>query len=412
MPFKYHSFIPGDDDELNKARPGSPPAFFSLPSPASPRVCGNCIPGIAAGAAATSAAVTAAAHRSSVPIPSTRERLPQQHVRTEAAVEVKNQESASVEVPNSQSKNKAKGFILDHAALDDIIGRLLDFRLARPGKQVELFEKEVRHLCLTSKEIFLSQPKLLELETPINICGDIHGQYNDLLRVFGVVGFPSTANYLFLGNYVDYGEQSLETMCLLLAYKIKYPENFFLLRGNHECASINRIYGFYDECKRRFNVRLWKVFTDCFNCLPFAALVDNKIFCVHGGLSPDLTSLDQIRNIPCRTDVPDTGLLCDLLWSDPRYNVKGWGVNDRGASYTFGADKVSEFLKKHNLDLVCRGHQVVDDGYEFFAERQLVTLFSAPNYRGIYNNAGAIMRIDENLNHSFQILKPAERKLK
>lgn len=176
--------------------------------------------------------------------------------------------------------------------------------------------------------------------------------------MFEYGGYPPEANYLFLGDYVDRGKQSIETICLLLAYKIKYKENFFLLRGNHECASINRIYGFYDECKRRFNVRIWKVFTDCFNCLPVAALVDEKILCMHGGLSPDLKNLDQIRNIARPVDVPDQGLLCDLLWADPDKDVEGWGENDRGVSYTFGADKVAEFLQKHDLDLVCRAHQV------------------------------------------------------
>jgi len=108
---------------------------------------------------------------------------------------------------------------------------------------------------------------------------------------------------LFLGDYVDRGKQSLETICLLLAYKIKYPENFFILRGNHECASINRIYGFYDECKRRYNIKLWKTFTDCFNCLPIAAIIDEKIFTMHGGLSPDLNSMEQIRRVMRPTDV-------------------------------------------------------------------------------------------------------------
>jgi serine/threonine-protein phosphatase PP1 catalytic subunit len=240
---------------------------------------------------------------------------------------------------------------------------------------------------------------------------------------------------------VDRGKQSLETICLLLAYKIKYPENFFILRGNHECASINRIYGFYDECKRRYNIKLWKTFTDCFNCLPIAAIIDEKIFCMHGGLSPELASMDQIRRIMRPTDVPDTGLLCDLLWSDPDKDIVGWGENDRGVSFTFGPDVVAAFLKRHDLDLICRAHQVVEDGYEFFAKRQLVTLFSAPNYwcvvwmlppphthththtptpsshgrsppprSGEFDNAGAMMSVDDTLMCSFQILKPAEKK--
>ncbi|WZY91926.1 hypothetical protein YC2023_064255 [Brassica napus] len=321
---------------------------------------------------------------------------------------------------------------IESAVLDDIIRRLTEVRLARPGKQLQLSEAEIKQLCTTARDIFLQQPNLLELEAPIKICvtvdfigkisissrsnvskpGDIHGQYSDLLRLFEYGGFPPNANYLFLGDYVDRGKQSLETICLLLAYKIKYPCNFFLLRGNHECASINRIYGFYDECKRRFNVRVWKVFTDCFNCLPVAALIDDKILCMHGGLSPELNHLDEVRSLPRPTMIPDTGLLCDFLWSDPGKDVKGWGMNDRGVSYTFGPDKVSEFLEKHDLDLVCRAHQVrvVEDGYEFFADRQLVTVFSAPNYCGEFDNAGAMMSVDENLMCSFQVLKHAEKK--
>ncbi|ONK61192.1 uncharacterized protein A4U43_C08F27170 [Asparagus officinalis] len=166
------------------------------------------------------------------------------------------------------------------------------------------------------------------------------------------------------------------------------------------------------EFKRRFNVRLWKVFTDCFNCLPVAAVIDDKIVCMHGGLSPNLSNLDQIKSLPRPTDVPDTGLLCDLLWPDPGREIQGWGMNDRGVSYTFGADKVAEFLTKHDLDLVCRAHQVVEDGYEFFADRQLVTVFSAPNYYGEFDNAVAMMSVDETLMCSFQILKPAEKKPK
>uniref|UniRef100_A0A8C9GM49 Serine/threonine-protein phosphatase n=1 Tax=Piliocolobus tephrosceles TaxID=591936 RepID=A0A8C9GM49_9PRIM len=191
--------------------------------------------------------------------------------------------------------------------IDNVISKLIEVRGTRPGKNVYLTENEIKILCLSSREIFLNQPILLELEAPIKICGDIHGQFYDLLRLFEYGGFPPDANYLFLGDYVDRGKQSLETICLLLAYKIKYPENFFLLRGNHECASINRIYGFYDECKRRYSVKLWKTFIDCFNCLPVAAIIDEKIFCMHGGLSPELNNMEQIRKIIRPTDVPDNG---------------------------------------------------------------------------------------------------------
>jgi len=293
---------------------------------------------------------------------------------------------------------------------DVIIEKLLAVRDKKPGTTVQLTNDEVEFIVVESKKVLINQPGLLELEAPIQICGDIHGQYHDLLRMFEYCGFPPDANYLFLGDFVDRGKNGLECICLLLAYKIKYPENFFLLRGNHECASINRIYGFYDECKRRYNIKLWKKFQEVFNVLPIAAVVDEKIFCVHAGLSPDLQSMKQIQDIMRPTDVPDAGLLCDLMWSDPDADITGWAENDRGVSYTFGADVVGKFLQKHDFDLVVRAHQVVEDGYEFFADRQLVTIFTAPNYCGEFDNAGAVMAVDESLMCSFRILKPADKK--
>jgi serine/threonine-protein phosphatase PP1 catalytic subunit len=298
---------------------------------------------------------------------------------------------------------------MDSLDVDRLIAQLLEVRAGRPGKVVQLTEPEICALCMRSRDVYMDQPILLELECPLKVCGDVHGQYSDLLRLFDCGGFPPEANYLFLGDYVDRGKQSLETICLMLCFKVKYPENFFLLRGNHECASINRIYGFYDECKRRYSIRLWKTFTDCFNCLPVSALIDDKILCMHGGLSPELSNLEQIATVVRPTDVPDTGLLCDLLWADPEKDISGWGENDRGVSFTFGPDVVQSFLKKHGLDLVCRAHQVVEDGYEFFARRALVTLFSAPNYCGEFDNAGSVMSVDENMCCAFQILRPTIR---
>lgn len=295
------------------------------------------------------------------------------------------------------------------ADVRNVTTRLLGLRGAPVGTHAALSEHEIKTLCSTARPILLEQPALLELEAPIQICGDIHGQYTDLLRLFEYGGFPPVSNYLFLGDYVDRGKQSIETICLLLAYKILYPQNFFILRGNHESAGINRIYGFYDECKRRYSIKLWKVFSDVFNCLPAAAIIDEKILCMHGGLSPELHTLQQIANIERPCDVPDIGLLCDLLWSDPDANVTGWDNNDRGVSYVFGQDIVSNFLHAHDLDLIVRAHQVVEDGYEFFAGRRLVTLFSAPNYCGEFDNAGGMISVDPELMCSFQILKPSAK---
>ena len=267
---------------------------------------------------------------------------------------------------------------------------------------------EIKFLIYQSKKIIAEQPMYLEIQSPITICGDTHGQYTDLLRLFEVGGHPPETNYLFLGDYVDRGKQSIETISLLMAYKIKNPVNFFILRGNHECGSINRIYGFYDECKRRYSVKLWKIFIDLFNELPVAACIDDKILLVHGGLSPDLTSLDQLAKLKRPTDVPETGLLCDILWSDPESNQKSWNDNDRGVSYTFNEKILNKFLDGNNLDLLCRAHQVVEEGYEFFGDKELVTIFSAPNYCGEFDNSAAIMSVDENLMCSFKIFKSAE----
>ena len=234
---------------------------------------------------------------------------------------------------------------------------------------------------------------------------------HDLLRLFEIGGYPPEGNYLFLGDYVDRGKNNLETICLLLAYKIKYPENFFLLRGNHESDSINRIYGFYQECVRRFNVKLWKVFSDCFNFLPVAALIEDRILCMHGGLSPDLEAVEDIGNIQRPTDVPDSGVLCDLLWSDPDSKVESWGENERGVSYVFGQSVLSKFVKENDIDLIVRGHQVVEDGYEFFCNKKLITIFSAPNYCGEFNNSACILSVSKNLSCSLKLLQPAEKKL-
>ena len=292
--------------------------------------------------------------------------------------------------------------------VDSLIEKLLSVRGNKPGKQVDLKEEELRFLIEKSLPIIREQKMLIELEAPLHVCGDIHGQYYDLLRIFEHCGYPGEFNYLFLGDYVDRGKQSLETISLLLCYKIKYPDKVTLLRGNHESSVTNGIYGFYDECKRRYNVRIWKSFTELFNYLPVAAIIDDKILCMHGGLSPELKNIQSISDISRPTDIPDTGLLCDLLWSDPDKDVVEYDENDRGVSVIFGEKIVQDFNKKNDLDLIIRAHQVVDDGYEFFAQRQLITIFSAPNYCGEFDNSAGIMIIDESLTCSLKVLRPVE----
>lgn len=302
-----------------------------------------------------------------------------------------NKDQVIPRIPDPEATDKTVGSPMELASLkpmdlDDMITRLLDAAYAgKVTKTVCLKNAEITAICQAVRELFLSQPALLELSAPVKIVGDIHGQYTDLIRMFEMCGFPPNSNFLFLGDYVDRGKQSLETILLLLCYKLKYPENFFLLRGNHECANVTRVYGFYDECKRRCNIKIWKTFIDTFNALPIAAIVAGKIFCVHGGLSPSLSHMDDIRQIARPTDVPDYGLLNDLLWSDPADMENDWESNERGVSFCFGKKVIMEFLQRHDFDLVCRAHMVVEDGYEFFDDRILVTVFSAPNVRKPYS---------------------------
>mmetsp|Transcript_18977 Transcript_18977/g.30469 ORF Transcript_18977/g.30469 Transcript_18977/m.30469 type:complete len:285 (+) Transcript_18977:168-1022(+) len=252
----------------------------------------------------------------------------------------------------------------------------------------------------------LSQPTLLRLRAPIRIVGDIHGQYVDLLRVFELGGYPPEQSYLFLGDYVDRGRNGLECMMLLLALKVRFPNHIFMLRGNHECESINRVYGFFAECKRRFTTRTWDAHNRFFATLPIAAIIEERVFCIHGGLSPLLEDLNQIEVMERPLAVPPRGMLIDFLWSDPDADVRGWAESDRGISYNFGADVVKAFLRKHKFDLLVRAHQVVEAGYELFADRQLVTLFTAPNYCGEFDNAGAIMIVEKDLQCRFLIMAP------
>jgi len=241
-------------------------------------------------------------------------------------------------------------------------------------------ETYVKDLCAKAREILLKEGNVVEVAAPVTICGDIHGQHSDLMELFEVGGNVPEYNYLFLGDFVDRGYYSVETFLLLLALKVRYPNRITLLRGNHESRSITQVYGFYDECLRKYgSVNVWQYCTEIFDLLSLAAVVDNQILCVHGGLSPSINTLDQIRTLDRQQEVPQDGPMCDLLWSDPE-DREGWGVSPRGAGYLFGGNVVAEFNQTNGLTLICRAHQLVMEGFQWHFNNTMCTEWSAPNY--------------------------------
>ncbi|XP_077245175.1 serine/threonine-protein phosphatase BSL3 [Tasmannia lanceolata] len=294
-----------------------------------------------------------------------------------------------------------------------VIAHLLKPRGWKPPVRRQFFLdcNEIADLCDTAERIFSSEPSVLQIKAPVKIFGDLHGQFGDLMRLFDEYGSPSTAgdiayiDYLFLGDYVDRGQHSLETITLLLALKVEYPHNVHLIRGNHEAADINALFGFRIECIERMGERdgiwAWHRINRLFNWLPLAALIEKKIICMHGGIGRSINHVEQIESLQ-RPITMEAGsvVLMDLLWSDPTENdsVEGLRPNARGPGLvTFGPDRVMEFCNNNDLQLIVRAHECVMDGFERFAQGHLITLFSATNYCGTANNAGAILVLGRDL---------------
>jgi len=283
----------------------------------------------------------------------------------------------------------------------------LDRQIEQLKKCQLIKESEVKTLCARAREILIEESNVQRVDSPVTICGDIHGQFYDLKELFKVGGDCPETNYLFLGDFVDRGFYSVETFLLLLALKVRYPDRITLIRGNHESRQITQVYGFYDECLRKYgSVNVWRYCTEIFDYLSLSALIDDKILCVHGGLSPSITSLDQIRGIDRKQEVPHDGAMCDLLWSDPE-DIDGWGLSPRGAGYLFGGDVVQYFNHTNNISMIARAHQLVMEGYKLMFNETLVTVWSAPNYCYRCGNVAAILELDEHLNKSFKIFEAA-----
>lgn len=284
----------------------------------------------------------------------------------------------------------------------------LEAQIEYVRSQGELTEAQCKDLCEKARAVLLEESSCQPVSCPVTVCGDIHGQFLDLMELFQIGGILPETNYLFLGDYVDRGHQSVKTITMLLLHKVCYKERITLLRGNHESRQITQVYGFYDECMRTYgSPSVWKEFTDAFDYLPISAIIENHILCMHGGISPSLGSIDDVRLLDRIQEVPHEGPMADVLWSDPSDEVSGWSISRRGAGYNWGQDISEEFNHKNGLKLIARAHQLVMEGYNWCHDRNVVTIFSAPNYCYRCGNQAAVMEIDEHMKYTFLQFDPS-----
>ncbi|OMJ83404.1 hypothetical protein SteCoe_15672 [Stentor coeruleus] len=284
--------------------------------------------------------------------------------------------------------------------------RALQSHLHKEGR---VSKAECIEIITQTTSLLMSESNLLELMDPVTIVGDIHGQFYDLLRVFELGGNFDSTKYLFLGDYVDRGSFSIEVVLLLYAVKLNYPKTVFLLRGNHECRQMSSFFNFRSECLYKYDLEIYDLIMDSFDAMPIACIVNNKFIGVHGGISPELNSLQDIIDLQRVTEPPRLGLFCDILWSDPVDNDSGqssekFKSNDvRGCSYCYGSVAVNTFLKKNKLLSIIRAHEVQIDGYKMHKWNGstgfpvVITIFSAPNYCDVYNNKGAVVKFNNNV---------------
>ncbi|KAG9448146.1 hypothetical protein H6P81_014274 [Aristolochia fimbriata] len=295
----------------------------------------------------------------------------------------------SIEVESSYTGAKIEGEVV---TLDFVKKMIDDFK-----NQKCLHKRYAFQIVLQARDMLRAMPSLVDVTIPngnhFTVCGDIHGQFYDLLNIFELNGLPSEENpYLFNGDFVDRGSFSLECILTLFAFKCMSPSAMYLARGNHESKSMNKIYGFEGEVRSKLSETFVGLFAEVFCYLPLAHVLNNKIFVVHGGLfSVDGVKLSDIRSIDRFCEPPEEGLMCELLWSDPQPQP-GRGPSKRGVGLSFGGDVTKRFLRENNLELIVRSHEVKDEGYEIEHDGKLITVFSAPNYCDQMGNKGAYIR--------------------
>eukprot|EP00474_Spongospora_subterranea_P000713 CRZ01171.1 hypothetical protein [Spongospora subterranea] len=270
-----------------------------------------------------------------------------------------------------------------------------------------LHEAACIFICEKLVEILMHESNVHPVNAPVTVVGDIHGQLHDLFELFKVAGTIPSVNYLFLGDYVDRGQYSVPTISLLGCFKIRFPHCVAILRGNHESRQITQVYGFYSECCNRYGegpgTAVWKAFTNMFDYLPIAAIIDDAIFCTHGGLSPSLRSVDQIRVLQRFQEIPAEGALADLMWSDPDSRTSGFRVSSRGAGFLFGEDIFDKFMEFNGFKYMVRAHQLCMEGYQELFQNRFATVWSAPNYCFRAGNRASVLKIDADHNKNFVV---------
>ncbi|KAJ3283564.1 putative serine/threonine protein phosphatase [Borealophlyctis nickersoniae] len=296
----------------------------------------------------------------------------------------------------------------------------LDLFISRLYGKHLLPEATVKELCEKVKEVLVREGNVRTVSAPCTLVGDVHGQFYDVLEIFRIGGACPDTNYVFLGDYVDRGYYSVETISLLACLKLRWPDRVTLVRGNHESRAVTQTYGFYTECMRKYgSANVWTYFTDLFDYLVLSVVIDDAIFCVHGGLSPSLHTVDQIRVIDRFREIPHEGPMADLVWSDPvstpTFNTntgagsddKGdFAISPRGAGYIFGKEVTRKFLEVNGMGHICRAHQLCMEGYQILYDDMLSTVWSAPNYCYRAGNMASVLEIGPGLERYFNVFGP------
>ncbi|EOD46605.1 putative ser thr protein phosphatase protein [Neofusicoccum parvum UCRNP2] len=316
----------------------------------------------------------------------------------------------------------------------------LDECIARLYKKELLADSVIEAICAKAKELLMKESNVVHIDAPVTVVGDIHGQFFDMIEIFRIGGFCPDTNYLFLGaysvtgrccvtrqrhptglsqktlvltlpppgDYVDRGLFSVETISLLVCLKLRYPHRVHLIRGNHESRGVTQSYGFYTECSRKYgNANVWHYFTDMFDFLTLSVVINNQIFCVHGGLSPSIHSIDQIKIIDRFREIPHEGPMADLVWSDPDSERDEFSLSPRGAGYTFGAQVVKKFLEVNGMSHILRAHQLCQEGYQVLYDDRLSTVWSAPNYCYRCGNMASVLEVSDTGERFFNVFDAA-----